>query len=223
MQLFKMSKLLVPCALLASVISVDAFAKAETFDVGFSTVPKITIIQAQAMDFGSGLSLASGVTCVMAVTGTPATYPGDIAMKVALSATTNAAPGANLGDISGTGCATLAKGGTPGLYEITAVGGGTVKVTVNNITAGTEFNFTATGCAATYVAGANGDSCATFTPGTPLSIRVADASDTVGNTIGSGDPAPGKALIAVGGTLTTLKVHTSDQALEEEFTIDVTY
>ncbi len=223
MQLFKISKSLVSCALVSSVISVNTLAADADFDVGFTTVPEITLTQSQQLDFGVGLGLASGVTCIMALTEdtTPASYPGDVALKTARAVPL--AAGANVGDISGTGCANLAGGGTYGLYEITGVAGGSVKVTVNNNTTGTDFTFAAAGCVANYVALGNGDSCDAFTPGSPLTVRVADASDTVGNAGGSGIPAPGKTLIAVGGTILTTSVHTAGQDLSEDFIIDVTY
>lgn len=223
MQLFKMSKLLVPCALVASVISINANAASTTYTVGFDTVPDITLAPTQALDFGSGLGLASGVTCIMALTDdlTAASYPGDVVMKTARGVPL--AAGGTVGDISGTGCATLAAAGTHGLYEISGVNGGTVNVTINNNTTGTDFTFVATGCVANYTAGSDADSCDAFVPGTPLPVRIADATDTVGNTGGSGIPAPGKALIAVGGTITTTSVHTAGQLLTEQFVIDVTY
>ncbi|MCP5080029.1 MAG: hypothetical protein GY951_18535 [Psychromonas sp.] len=223
MQQFKISKLLISCALVSSVISVNTLAEDANFDVGFTTVPEITITQTQQMDFGTGLGLASGVTCIMALTGdgTAATYPGDVALKTAKG--TPLAAGANVGDISGTGCATLAAGGTYGLYEITGVAGGSINVTVNNNTTGTDFTFVATGCVANYVASSDGDSCDTFTPGSALTVRIADAGDTVGNTAGSGIPSPGNVLIAVGGTILTTSVHTAGQSLSEDFVIDVTY
>jgi hypothetical protein len=224
MQLFKISKLLVPCALVASVISLNAFAADSTdYSVGFSTVPNITIVPKQALDFGTGLSLASGVNCTLELTdqGTAASYPGDSAMNMA--GTEADTEGANVGDLSGTGCATLAKGGTYGLYEISGVNGGTVKLTVKPNTTGTDFTFVPTGCVAIYDGSGDGDSCTAFTSGTPLNtVRIADAGDTVGNT-GGGFPAPGKTLVAVGGTILTTSTHTAGQDLTESFDIVVTY
>jgi len=224
MQLFKISKLLVPCALMISVISLDASAADSTnYSVAFTTVPDITITQNQAMDFGVGLQLTAGINCTLSLTdqGTPATYPGDTAMKMAGSAADT--EGANVGDLAGTGCDTVAKGGTYGLYEISGVNGGTVKVTVNPNTTGTDFTFVPTGCVAIYDGAGNGDTCTAFTSGVALNtVRIADLADTVGNT-GGGIPAPGKTLIAVGGTITTASTHSAGQSLNETFDIVVTY
>lgn len=224
MQLFKISKLLVPCALVASVISLNTFAADSTdYSVGFSTVPDITILPVQALDFGTGLSLASGVNCTLALTdqGTPATYPGDTAMKMAGTAADTV--GANVNNLSGTGCSTSAGGGTYGLYQISGVNGGTVKLTVKPNTTGTDFTFIPTGCVAIYDGNGNGDVCTAFTSNIALTtVRIADAGDTVGNT-GGGIPAPGKTLVAVGGTILTTSTHTAGQDLTESFDIVVTY
>ena len=205
-------------------LSTSAIAASTSYDVGFSTVPDIALIQKTAMDFGSGLGLASGSICAMAISddATAATYVGDGTMG--LASTGGDTVGANFGDLSGVGCIiTAGDKGTPGLYEISGVPGGTVNVTVNNITSGTAFNFTASGCVGTYNGAGNGDNCTAFTPGTPLPVTLANAADTVGNTAGAGIPSPGITRISVGGTITSAQTNTPGTLLTEAFTIDVTY
>jgi hypothetical protein len=215
-------KILALAVIAAASLSASVDAKVEPLVVSFTTVPNISLIESAGMDFGIGMSLANSSVCAMAVTdeGTATSYPGDIVMKTATGNTV----GANAGDLSGAGClASVGSKGTIGLYEISGIAGGTVKVTVNNITAGTSFNYVATGCVAKYNDGGDGDSCEAITPGTPVDAVIASSGDTVGNAGGSGIPAPGKTLIALGGTITTTKTHIANEDMSESFTIDVTY
>ena len=115
--------------------------------------------------------------------------------------------------------------GTVGIYEVLGIAGGTVNVTVANITAGADFNYTAGGCVSTFNGAGDGDSCTAISGGTPVAVVIANAADTVGNTGGanSGNPTPGATRIAIGGTITATAVHTAGQTLTESFTITVTY
>jgi len=224
MQQFKISKLLVSCAVIASAASLTVNAASTNYDVGFNTVPDIAITQVTAMDFGSGLGLASGITCAMVATddGTATDYVGDVIMGLARA--TPLAAGANVGNLSGAGCtASAGLQGTPGLYEISGVAGGTVNVTINNITAGTDFNYAADGCIGNYEGNSDLDSCVTFTAGTPAAVVLAAGGDTVGITAGSGLPTVGVTRISLAGAITTTATHAAGAALIEQFTIDVTY
>jgi hypothetical protein len=214
------NKKILTLAVMAAVsLSASVEAKVEPLVVNFTTVPNITLIEKAAMDFGIGMSLANNVACTMAVDAST-NYPGDVVMKSA----TGTATGTPAGDLGGAGClASVGSKGTIGLYEISGIAGGTVKVTVNNITAGTSFNYVATGCVASYDGGSNTDSCELITPGSPVDAVIASSGDTVGNAGTAGIPAPGKTLIALGGQITTAKTHVADELMSESFTIDVTY
>lgn len=214
------------------MLSLNASAATQNFGVGFTTVPDITLTPVTALDLGTGIFLPSGSKCDIGVTSDTVAagvaYPGDVNMKIARGTVVNegakyqvlggAAANAS-DDCAGAGTAT----GTAGFYEITAVPGGSVKVNVTNVTGGTFFNFAVTGCVANYNGAGNGDSCTAVTPGTPITIRVADNGDTVGNTGTFGAIASGKSLIALGGTLTTIATHTSNTDMTENMTITVTY
>lgn len=225
MQPIKISKLLVPAALLAASISMTTSAATANYSVGFTTVPDITIVQIRAMNFGTGLSLANGVACAMEIedqANAATKYPGDTIMKLASVGPSLVA--ANAGDLSGAGClASVGSKGTIGIYEIQGIAGGTVNVTVNNIVGATNFNYVAGGCIGIYDGAGDGDLCTTVVGGTPIAAKLAAAADTVGNTAGSGIPAPGATRIALAGTITTASTHTAGQVLTEQFVIDVTY
>lgn len=202
--------------------SVSLNAADATYNVGFTTVPDITLIQIQAMDFGSFLGLANGSTCTMAVdtqADTNNKYPGDDLLLLASVGPDTA--GTDAEKLTSCGTAGAADTGTYGIYEIQGIAGGQVKVTVNNST-GTDFNYTAAGCIGTYDGSGNGDTCIAVT-GAQQTVTLAAAADTVGNAVGAGIPSPGVARIALGGTITTTSVHTAGQLLTETFVIDVTY
>lgn len=223
MKNIKISKIGIVVSLAFSILSLNTSAKTENYSVGFSTVPDITITQNQAMDFGSGLFLASGSACDMNVTDHSGTgYAGDVVMGLSRTADEAADPAYSILGGAATDCVDAGTAtGTPGLYEIVAVPGGQVKVTVNDVTAGTAFNFVATGCVGDYDGAGDGDDCTDVSAGL-VTVQVADAGDTVGNN-GLGLPVPGKTFIAVGGTITSQANQTANALLTESFTIDVTY
>lgn len=217
MKLKMMKKALIPASIATAAFSGYLNAATENYAVGFSTVPDITITEVTALDFGNGLGLASGSTCVMVGDSTAGTYIGDPTMN--LSQDTPVAAGGNHGD---TTCATgVNDSGTVGVYEVIGVPGGTVSITVNDIGSGTAFNFTSTGCAGNYDGLADGDGCTDLTSGA-ASVQLAAPGDTVGNT-GTGNPVSGTTRISVGGTITTQQAHTAGTLLTESFVIDVTY
>lgn len=228
MQPKKLKQFLLPLAVATAMSSTSLMAATANYSVGFTTVPDITITQVQAMSFGSFLGLTNGATCTMTVTdsGTAATYPGDSVLRVARAVP--AGPGADVAKLTSCGSAPATATGTVGIYEIQGIAGGSVVVTVGNVTGGTDFNYTAGGCVATFDGAGDGDSCLALTGGTPTGaglVKLASAADTVGNTGGanSGNPTPGAARIAVGGTITATATHTAGQTLTQSFAITVTY
>lgn len=227
MKFFNRSKVAVVTSGALMLLSLNVSADSQTFGVGFTTVPDITLTSVTPMDLGEGIFLPTGSACDLGVSAHGGTgYAGDTTMKLARGTGNEEAEdvgyqilGAASTDCAQAGTAT----GTAGFYEITAVPGGTVKVTVSNVTGGTFFNFVVAGCIGDYDGSGDGDDCLAITPGTPVDVRVADSGDTVGNTGTSGAVTPGKTLIAVGGVLTTAATHTSDTDMTENFNIDVTY
>jgi hypothetical protein len=219
------SKITLALAVIATTgFNASIEAAQEALVVGFTTVPNITLTESQAMDFGIGMSLADNVACTMLVAGdtvnTGNEFPGDIIMKMA----STVSAGTQTGDLSGPGClASVGSKGTVGIYEISGIEGGTVKVTVNDITAGTSFNYAAVGCVASYDGSGDSDTCSAIAGGSVTSAVVAASGDTVGNSSGTGIPVPGKTLIALGGIITTAKTHTASEVMTESFSIDVTY
>jgi len=209
------------------LLSANANAATEPFGVGFTTVPDITLVQDTAMDLGTGIFLPTGSACDINVSDDAGTgYPGDTIMQLARGTGTEQAEDADYQELGGvsTDCVDAgASDGTAGIYTITAVPGGTVNVTVNDVTGGTFFNFVVAGCIGDYDGSGNGDDCEAIIPNTAVPVRVADAGDTVGNTGTFGAIASGESLIAVGGTLTTAATHTSGTAMTESFVIEVTY
>jgi len=224
MQPNKLSKLLLPCAIAASLISANVLANSTTYTVGFTTVPDISITSVTPMDFGAGLGLGATASCALNFSNTTGDtdYPGDVILNLATSA---GAAGSTAGELTGTGCeASAGLTGTFGVYEVSGVAGGTVNVTINDITAGVDFNYASAGCIGTYDNGADGDSCTSIAAsGSPQSVILATSGDTVGNSVGSGIPAPGVTRILLAGAITATQTHTAGQALSENFTIDVTY
>ena len=227
MKFFNKSKFALATSSALMLVSLNVSAASEPFGVGFTTVPDITLLPVAAMDLGTGIFLPTGSVCDLAVSDDAGTgYAGDTVMKLARGSGSEEPQDVAYQLLGGTNtdCANAGTvDGTAGLYEITAVPGGTVKVTVNSVTGGTFFNFVVAGCIGHYDGSGNGDDCLAITPGTPVNIRVADSGDTVGNTGTFGAIASGKTLIAVGGVLTTAATHGSDTSMTENFTIDVTY
>lgn len=219
MQPIKLSKILVPCAVVASVFSMNANATSTTYTAGFTTVPEITLVQVTPMSFGTGMLGGLNKICSMTVTGSGATYAGDVAMKLGTGATV--AAGGTYPLMGGSGCSTPGIVGVPGVYRITGVPGGAVKVTANSV-AGTNFTFAPAGCVANYNAAPDGDVCTALPANTLTNANVANTADTIGNTAG-GLPISGQALIALGGSLTSAIAFLPGTTYTETFVIDVTY
>lgn len=225
MQPKTLNKYLLSLAIASALTTTGVSAATANYSVGFTTVPDIGITEVTAMDFGASLALTSGAICSMAIEdSSTAGYPGDVTMKLA-GAGSDLAEGTS-GDIGGAGCAAAAAGakGTIGIYEVQGIAGGAVKVTVNPVAGGADFDYDAIGCVGNYDGATAGDTCDDIlSDGNAVSVKIASPGDTVGNAAAEGIPTPGKLFIALGGTITTTTTHTSGQSLQETFTIDVTY
>lgn len=224
MQPKRMKHLLLPVAIASALTTTNLTAATASYSVGFTTVPDIGITQVQAMSFGSVLELSSGSTCAMAISDhAGANYVGDTIMK--LASTGVEATSATAAVLSGTGCDAVSgtNKGTIGVYEIQGIAGGTVNVTVSNITGGTNFNYTASGCVGNYNNAGNGDTCIAITGGTAQAAVIASAGDTVGNTSPAGIPSPGATRLALAGSITSTRTLTAGQTVTESFLVTVTY
>jgi hypothetical protein len=221
MQLSKNIKLVVAGIAASCALSTSVQAATASYSVGFTTVPDVSIIQLTAMDFGVGLQLTAGGTCIMKNVATVAdvAYVGNGILRLA-PGTGVLAAGTDNADLSG---ACPSGKGTIGVYEVTGAPGAEVQVKVNALTTGTNFNFTPVGCISDYNNAADGDLCAAINPNTNVPVNTAATDDVIGNATGSGAPASGKTFIAVGGSLTVAQTLTAGTTYTEQFTIDVTY
>lgn len=225
MQPKTLNKYLLALSVAAATASVGVNAATANYAVGFTTVPDIGITQVTAMNFGAYLGLSAGASCTLQVTdtGTAATYPGDVTLRIAGAAANTA--GADAGELLSVSDCTVPANtlGTVGIYEIQGIAGGTVNVTIQSITAGADFNYTPSGCVGNYNNAGDGDTCIAVVPDAAVQAVIASAGDTVGNGAGEGIPTPGATRIALGGTILATAVHTAGQTLTEDFTIVVTY
>jgi hypothetical protein len=204
-----------------------ASAATGTFDITATTLPDVTLTEVTALDYGQSMFVTQGGVCVM-----NAATPGDQSGVMQYDdATVGGLVAANYGDISGTGCVDGTGTGTPGVYKITGLPGGTVDITISGVN-GTSFDFAPnSGCIVTFdgaTAAESGDTCAPFVPGVSSSklIPVSQAAEQ-GTTTVDGNIVAGELVFTVGGTVTiggTDAVDlTANQAYSENFTVDVTY
>lgn len=215
----KLTKVLIAAGL---VCSAQSYAATEDFDIGFETIVDVSIGLTQAMDFGSELNLASGTTCTMLVAA--ATHPDALDAKLASTTTSLLTASTTFQDLS-SGCTTTgSEKGTAGVYTITGAPGVDVTITVNAITAGTDFNFVPTVTVVDYDGTGDDDIFTDLTGTTDKTgvVTLANAVDVSGRTTG-GLPESGQTKVYVGGTITTLVKLTADDDYDEDFTIEVTY
>ncbi len=202
---------------LAGIFAISALGNANaatgTFAVGFTTVADITITEVQPISFGTTMFITNAGTCTMDVA-----TPLALTMQAELASLT----GANFGNVTGSGCVTTAAGASGnqgGYFRLTGLSGADVKLTVNSAS-NADFGFVPTGCAIDHdgTAGANTDSCLTFTAGTPLTVTLANATDAGGT-----NPVDKQLMLAVGGTITVNQALTAATAYTQNFTIVATY
>lgn len=197
-----------------------ANAATANFDITVNTIPDVTLSEVQALDYGTTMFVTAGGTCQM-----NATTPGNQSsgMQYQTSAAVNAA---NYGDLSGTGCVNGSGTGTPGIYKITGISGGTVRITISGIT-GTDFTFAPnSGCIVLYDGTTAVDSCTSFVPGTQTSRRLSagPASEDTATTPAGEASVAGELVFTVGGTVTIGGVDlTANQAYTENFPVTVIY
>lgn len=210
MNLIKARKTKITVAVLASALSFSAMAATFTAKVGFTTVPEITISQVTEINFGDTMKLATGATCIMLVNGASGSSLPTATMKSDM-----ANSGAYTQVLTGD-CGDTVEVGTPGIYEIIAVAGSTVKVTTNSVTAGTNFNFEPVG----YGPDAQGST--STVKALPADTETTFVVPSAANA-NQPDETAGVLRIALGGTITNQSTLSAGVEYEEDFTVDVTY
>jgi hypothetical protein len=139
--------------------------------------------------------------------------------------TTALIPAANYGDLTGTGCVNGTGTGTPGIYRISGIPGGSVRITISGVT-GADFSFSPnSGCIVNYNGDntADADTCTTFVPGVVANRALAAAAEDDAVPLGQASVA-GQLMFTVGGTVTIGGADlTANQAYTENFPVTVIY
>lgn len=198
-----------------------ANAASADFDITVTTIPDVTLTEVQALDYGTTMYVTAGGNCLMNAS-TPGNAPASL-MQYTRQALVVAA---NYGDLTGTGCVNGAGNGTPGIYRITGIQGGSVRITISGVT-GTDFSFSPnSGCIVNYNGTTvnDGDSCTTFVPGVQTTRLLAATAEDDG-TGATGQPSvAGQLMFTVGGTVTIGGTDlTPNQPYTENFPVTVIY
>jgi len=211
-----LSKIFCLAGIIASPLSL---ANQTDAGISFTTVPDVSILQLQAIQFGGDMTLSLNDTCSLLVSA--AVGPDEVDSGIAPNAVVGEA--ATFQQRGGSCDPTNAVDGTAGIYEVSGGAGVPVKITVNTLT-GTNFNFVPTGAIGNYDGAntANGDSLQDITADTEHTVNLANVNDVI-NAAQGGSPQAGKTKIFVGGTLTASTALTAGTPYTEQFTIDVTY
>lgn len=220
-----LQKSLIVTGMLSGFISVASFADEEAMSFSFETVPDVSIVQTQALDFGDNLAINVGSTCTLRVTATD--VPGSLDARMGLTTTATTATTnyqtrtGNCDD--GTGTTT----GTAGIYTISGAGGIDINITLNSIIAAsdTEFSFSPTGVVVDNVAPAGASAQdSVFVGLTADASSEARLPSAVDPGYTSGNPIPGQTFVYVGGTLTAQKALEAGRTYDTQtFIIDVVY
>lgn len=215
-------KLFKIAVLAALPLSASTFAADAQFTGTFSTIKNVTISEITPMVI-NGLQPASGSVCTMATPDASTAFPGETVMKIANTAaayTLN--PAAGSGAMSGAGCSSAIPG-VVGIYEIDGAEGATVSITLANTTAVGGLAFNAVGCVSDYDGNPDGDVCTPVAANTTTNgIRLASAGDTTVSA-GQGLPVVGKAMLALGGQVTSSIGLTAATPYTVPFDVVVTY
>jgi hypothetical protein len=200
-----------------------ANAATADFDITVTTIPDVTLTEVQALDFGTTMYVTAGGNCLM-----NAATPGNaVAGQMQYTRQAGSVVAAtNYGDLTGTGCVNGTGNGTPGIYRISGIPGGSVRITISGVT-GADFSFAPnSGCIVNYSGDDtdDGDECSTFVPGVQTT-RLLAATTEDDSTAPAGQPSvPGQLMFTVGGTVTIGGVDlTPNQAYTENFPVTVIY
>ncbi len=198
-----------------------ANAATANFNITVNTIPDVTLTEVQALDYGTTMFVTAGGTCLM-----NASIPGSAASGQMQYMRTTAVAASNYGNLTGSGCVNGTGTGTPGIYRIAGITGGSVRITISGVT-GADFSFSPnSGCIVSY-SGNNtddADSCTTFVPGTQTTRTLAAATEDDA-TGGNGQASvAGQLMFTVGGTVTIGGTDlTANQSYTQNFPVTVIY
>ena len=210
-----LTKSLIFCAVSLGTAS-SANATTGTFDVGFRTITDVTIVETQALNFGTTVLNTQGGNCTMT------------ASAATVSETDSAIDGPgttddSAGQVSGTGCLTTLEGvlgNQVGIYTLGGISGSDINVTVNEVIV-TDFTFTPdTGCYSVYDGAAASalDTCDAFFPGSTFTTPLADGTDA-----GDAGVTDAELRVVVGGSIDITTTLSSNTNYTDQFTIDAIY
>jgi hypothetical protein len=219
MKLTKLNKVIIGAALILGVG--QAYSTTQTANFQFRTLPAVSIVETQAMNFGAVLQLTSGAACTMELNTTD--FLAGSVDGTGLGATA----GANEEGFT-TGCSAAAvtagaNAGTAGLYTISGAQGATVDVTLTtDDNSGGGIDFQPIGYVGNFAAGParadiTGPAATTPGAGTPVNVQLAATGDA------NPDVTAGEVILVLGGTVTNQRALTASEALTATFTVDVNY
>lgn len=204
---------------------------ADTFTAEVTTVDDVEITERVALSFGTNVFTTASTSCTMLVTdeSTGTANPTPVLMKYASTAAVSV--GGAYGDLSGDGCvnATTDTAVTAGVWDITGIPGGSVKILLTEIAQDvTDYTYSPdTGCYVEYNGDntANADSCVALAPGTVYTTPLAaSAEDDAVPAAGSGTSVAGALAFTVGGTISIgTSGLTAETPYDLKFQVDVTY
>jgi hypothetical protein len=201
----KIAKKLLP--LLVLPFASSTMAATESFNVGFTTLPEITVTEIQAMAFGSVLKLSAASACTLTANGTNTVTPAESKSIEAQAGT----PGLLADDCAG-GAA-----GTVGIYEITALQGSDVNITVTGET-NANIQFEPIGYAMDFDGTTGADAVTVVSEAGGTVPITAPATAEFNATV-----SPGVLRLIMGGTITNQTTLLADTAVTANVTVDVVY
>jgi hypothetical protein len=205
-------------------LSASTFAADAQFTGTFSTIKNVTIAETTPMVI-NGLFPGTSSDCILATPDASTAFPGETVMKIANTGaayTLNAATGSGA-MTSGSSSCSNAIPGEVGIYLIDGAEGATVSITLATTGAVGGLTFDAAGCVSSYNGAADGDVCAPVAANsTTGSIVLANTADLTVSA-GQGQPEIGKAVLALGGTVTSSIGLSAASTYVVPFDVVVTY
>lgn len=203
-------------------LSASTFAADAQFTGTFSTIKNVTISETTPMVI-NGLQPGSGSACTLATPDGSTAFPGETVMKIAnTTAAYTLNPAAGSGVMSGASCSSAIPGEV-GIYEIDGAEGATVSITLANTAVVGGLQFNAVGCVSDYDGLPDGDVCTPVAVNTTTGSIVLAATGDLTVSAGQGQPEVGKAVLALGGTVTSSIGLTAANPYVVPFDVVVTY